>query len=216
MATLSTDTFTRANAASWGTSSGGETWSHPRGTDTLSIASNEGLDTGGGSSVTNVMLLGSQTAGNVEVLVRFTQSVTTVIAGSVAHYVDSTHWYSCTVGTIAGNLAIRKDVAGTFSTVAQAAFTTTAGTFYWIRYRITGSTGNWSHQAKIWQDGSGEPGSWTIPATSDSSMDAGQYGLSAMCNSSGNNAKFDSLTVTDAASTATHLLIGDGMGGVFS
>lgn len=218
MTTLSTDTFIRANQSGWGVASDGETWAQPRGSSALSIVSNEGVCTFG-SSATSCMALGTQTPGNCEVLVRCTQSNTSDSMGACLHFIDSNNFYSVGMAYVsAGNFYIRKDRAGAFSTVGTpVAFTTVTGTFYWIRARITGSAGNWTISGKIWQSGTSEPGSWLVTATDNSSTnDAGKYGISSAPFTTGNATKFDSLTVTDASVAATHLLITDGMGGVFS
>lgn len=219
MTTLSTDTFIRANnASSWNPASDSENWTLSRGAATLSISSNEGVCTFS-SSTTNCITLGSNTPGNCEVLVRCTQSTTSDSMGACLHFIDTNNFYSIGQAFVsAGNFYIRKDKAGTFSTLGSSAvFTTSTGTFYWIRARITGSAGNWTLQGRIWQDGSGEPGAWTVTATDSSSTnDAGKYGISSAPFTTGNATKFDSLTVTDAASGVTHFLVCDGFGGVFS
>lgn len=218
MTILSQDTFVHANQSSWPSSSGppSETWTLSRGAASLSISSNEGVCTFG-SSTTNCMTLGTQTPGNTEVLVRCTQSNTSDSMGACLHFIDTNNFYSIGQAFVSsGNFYIRKDKAGTFSTLgSSAAFTTSTGTFYWIRARITGSAGNWTLQGKIWADGSGEPGSWTVTATDSSSTnDAGKYGLSSAPFTTGNATKFDSLTVTDASSgvvlSSTFSLMGVG------
>lgn len=199
---LSQDTFQHANQSGWPSSSGPpvESWSQVRGSGTLSISSNEGVLTFA-SATTNVMTLGTQTPGNCEVLVRCTQSNTSDSMGACLHFIDSNNFYAVGMAYVsAGNLYIRKDKAGTFSSLNSAAFTTTASTFYWIRARITGSSGNWTISGKIWADGSNEPSAWTLTATDSSSTnDAGKYGISSAPSGTGNTTKFDSLTVTDAS-----------------
>jgi hypothetical protein len=217
MTTLSTSTFNQANQSGWNPASDGESWSEVRGSGTLSIASNEGLITFA-SSTTNVVTLGSNTPGNCEVLVRCTQSNINDSMGAALHFIDSNNFYSVGQAFAAsGNFYIRKDKAGTFSTLTSTTFTTVTSTFYWIRARITGTAGSWTISGKIWQDGNAEPGGFTITANDTSSTnDAGKYGISSAPFTTGNITKFDSLTVTDAATGATHLRISDGYGGVFS
>lgn len=42
-------------------------------------------------------------------------------------------------------------------------------TWYWIRFRAEGTTSPVTLKAKIWQDGTGEPGAWTLTTTDSSS-----------------------------------------------
>ncbi|MGW3428875.1 poly-gamma-glutamate hydrolase family protein [Streptomyces melanosporofaciens] len=73
-------------------------------------------------------------------------------------------------------LTLRKRVAGTETLIATAADTSTlthaAGRFFWLRFQVTGTT----LQAKAWQDGTPEPGAWTVTATDTSITQAGQVG----------------------------------------
>lgn len=218
MTTLSTDTFTRANQSGWGTASDSEVWTQARGVQTLAIASNEGTVVFVTNTNTNVMTLGTQTPGNCEVLARCSFGNTSDGFGCALHFIDSNDFYAAGMNFLStNNFAIRKDKAGTFTTVANTSFTAAVNTFYWIRFNCTGSAGNWTLKAKIWQDGSGEPGPFTITGTDSSSTnDAGKYGLAGFAINGSTGLKFDSLTVTDASTGVTHLRIMDGYGGVFS
>lgn len=204
MTILASDTFAHPNQANWPTSSGGQTWTAPRGSGTYSISSNEGINTANGGSF-SVARIGSGTATSTEVLVRLNPADTTSDIGTIARYVDTNNFYYGVFES--GKVVIGKDVSGTFTTLTSASFTYANGTFYWLRFNLVGTT----LKLKAWQDGAAEPGSFTISVT-DLSLSSGGYGLGSDATGS---TQFDSLTVTDA-STATHLRIMDGFGGVFS
>lgn len=204
MAILASDTFAHPNQANWPTSSGGQTWTAPRGSGTYSISSNEGVNSANGGSF-SVARIGSGTATGTEVLVRCQPADTTSDIGTIARFVDANNFY---YGVFeAGKALIGKDVSGTFTTINSVAFSYSTSNFYWLRFNLVGT----NLKLKIWQDGTGEPGSWTV-TTTDASLSSGGYGLGSDAVGSTN---FDHLTVTDAA-TAVHFLICDGMGGVFS
>lgn len=204
MAILAQDTFSRANQSGWGTSSGGQTWSAPRGSGTYSISSNEGVNSANGGSF-SIARIGSGTTTSTEVLVRLNPADTTSDIGTVARYVDTNNFY---YGVLVGGVArIGKDVSNSFTTLASTSVTYSSGNFYWLRFNLVST----NLKLKFWADGSSEPGSWTV-TTTDSSLTSGGYGLGSDATGS---TSFDSLTVTDA-STAVHFLICDGMGGVFS
>lgn len=80
-------------------------------------------------------------------------------------------------GTMA--LALQKQVGGTISTIGSEVtlpLNHTSGTYYWVRcQRVGGST----IQAKVWTDGSSEPGSWQSVQT-DSTFTNGKVGVRAV------------------------------------
>jgi hypothetical protein len=204
MAVLASDTFTRANQISWGTSSGGQTWTTPRGSGTFSITSNEGVNSSNSSSF-SVARIGSGTATSTEVLVRLNPADTTSDIGCIARFVDSNNFY---YGVLVGGVArIGKDVSGSFSTLASTSVTYSNGNFYWLRFNLIST----NLKLKFWNDGSVEPTSWTV-TTTDASLSSGGYGLGSDASGSTN---FDNLIVTDAPA-AVHFFVSDGLCGVFS
>src|SRR6266568_2350337 len=197
MTVLAQDTFIRANQSGWGTASDGNTWTQLRGTQTLSIASNEGVLTYPGNQTTGIMALSSGTQAAVEGLVRFSVSTLTDLAGIALRVQDANNFYSCVVGNTSQTITFRKDVASTFSTVGTAvAFTYTTGTFYWMRFRVSGS----DLYAKAWADGSSEP-DWMMIASDASISTAGRYGLLGTPTATGNTTQYDHFTATDAPSS---------------
>lgn len=192
MTILAVDTFIRANQSGFGTSSGGQVWTAPRGSGTYSITSNEGVNSTNGANF-SVARLGSGTATSVEVLIRLKPADTTSNIGTVARYVDINNFY---YGVLVGGVArIGKDVSGTFTTLASTSVTYTASNFYWLRFNLVSTT----LRLKFWQDGSGEPSSWTV-TTTDASLSSGGYGLGSDATG---NTSFDGMTVTNAPGTRT-------------
>ena len=86
------DSFTRANQSGWGTADDGQTWAAQGAVPTLAIASNVGTFTGI-TTATN-MLLGSNTYGDIEILLSFAVSVSTDNIGTCFLDTGSGTWYS--------------------------------------------------------------------------------------------------------------------------
>lgn len=192
MTILASDTFIRANQSGFGTSSGGQVWSTPRGSGTYSITGNKGVNSANGANF-SIARLGSGTATSVEVLVRLEPADTTSNIGTVARYVDTNNFY---YGVLVGGVArIGKDVSGTFTTLASTSVTYTTSNFYWLRFNLVSTT----LRLKFWQDGSSEPTSWTV-TTTDASLSSGGYGLGSDATGS---TSFDTMTVTNAPGTRT-------------
>ena len=188
MTILAQDTFVRANQTGFGTASDGQVWARVRGAMAWAITSDEGTCNSAGGTF-NIFQPGAKTSAPVEVLVRVTPADTTSNTGCIGRYVDANDFYYGVLN--AGSAVIGKDVAGGFSTLASATFSYSAGTAYWLRFRLVST----NLYFKAWQDGATEPGTWTVTAT-DSSLASGGFGLGCD-SSSGTNTQFDSLTVTD-------------------
>lgn len=200
MAVLASDTFTRANVGSgWGTATDGNAWAQVRGTQVLDVTSNEGRSAFS-NATTGIQVLGSGTAADSEGLVRLQVATLTDLAGIVLRFIDSNNFYSCIIGNTSQTITFRKDVAAVFSTVGVAVGVTyVAGSWYWMRFRIVGTT----FSAKFWADGSGEPNTWTMTATDASIAAAGRYGLAATPTGAGNIDLFDSFSANDTVPITT-------------
>lgn len=203
MAILSSDTFSRANnASSFGTATDGETWAAFRGTPTWSVSSNEGLYAASVSGTFTVSQLGSKTNGIQEGLVRLKPGTTSSSFNiGVCGRISATNNFY--YGVLVGQLRIGKCVNNSFSTLVSTAFSYSTANFYWLRFRMVGT----SLFLKIWQDGTVESGATTL-STTDTALSSGGWGVGSDTTSTSN---FDNFSVTD-----THILICDGMGGVFS
>lgn len=190
---LDQDTFTRANASGWGTASSGSTWATSTGSPTLSTASNEGHATG--ITAMAAMALGSVTSANAEGLVRVkTNNTSSTRMGVMLRQTASNTFYHSRLSSNANNMTISKVVSGTNTDLFTAAFTVTAGSSYWIRFKIVGT----NLYGRAWPDGSSEPTTWTVSGTDSSIAGAGGFGLTINASSSATTWDFDSFVVTDA------------------
>lgn len=161
---------------------------------TWAITSNKGTCNSAGGSTFNIFQLSSQTPTEQEILVRVIPADTSDI-GIVARYNSTTQFY---YGVLTGGntLAIGVDNSG-FSTLASAGFSYSAGTAYWLRFRLAGT----SLFLRGWADGGSEPSSWNVTKT-DATFSSGGFGLGS--DSSGaTNTQFDQFTATDGTSSRT-------------
>lgn len=193
MTVLSTDTCIRANQSGLGTASDGETYT-VNGSITTSIASNEAVVTGSGTFTSAI--LGTQTTANINFLVRVEQTNNNFDGVGPCWRSDSTGQNCYFVAIYNGGLLFAKLVSNGFTQLASTNVSEVEGVFYWIRVSMTGN----HLQARIWQDGSGEPGTWNIDTTDSTYASAGRYGMS-FNGFSGAGVKFDHITVTDNNNT---------------
>src|SRR6266568_4557706 len=192
-----TDTFARADQGTWGIGSGGEKWTllTPN-TPTLTITSNSGTLTGT-AQITNRQL-GTNTTANQDLKCRISFTNTADNVGVALRIIGGgASMYRIRINS--NSLGIGKYSGGAFSGIASTAFTANAGTFYWLRATVQGST----LQAKIWQDGSGEPGTWTLTATDTSISGPGGFGISVLLGASGNTDTFDNFSMTPLSTMNT-------------
>lgn len=195
MTILASDTFIHPNQSGWPVP-----WSSVRGSGTYSISSNEGNNSANGGTF-SIARLGSGTAGATNICVRVSPADTTSAIGTVARFQDMNNFY---YGILSGgSVLIGRNVSGSFLTLLSENFSYASGTFYWLCFNLVGTNFN----LKAWQDGTNEPG-WMV-TTTDSSFASGGFGLGSDATGI---TQFDHLIVTDAS----HLLICDGYGGVFS
>lgn len=94
--------------------------------------------------------------------VRFQLSAATISAGMELRYTDSSHYYRLAASTT--TLSIVKNVGSGNSTLATATIALTAGTWYRMRFRVTGSLPV-TLQGRVWADGSAEPATWNVTAS---------------------------------------------------
>src|SRR6266568_4634402 len=192
-----TDTFARADQGTWGIGSGGEKWTllTPN-TPTLTITSNSGTLTGT-AQITNRQL-GTNTTANQDLKCRISFTNTADNVGVALRIIGGgASMYRIRINS--NSLGIGKYSGGALSGIASTAFTANAGTFYWLRATVQGST----LQAKIWQDGSGEPGTWTLTATDTSISGPGGFGISVLLGASGNTDTFDNFSMTPLSTMNT-------------
>lgn len=191
------DSFTKANQSGWGSAAVGGSWTLVRSNQTLSIVSNQGVMANNGSATTGIVQLGSTLVNDSMMLVRATQGTNvTDIIGICPRFQNTSNFYEFVQGSTSGQFQLRKNVAGTFSTVVGVAFTSVVGTAYWIRCQVIGT----SFFGKIWQDGTAEPNTWMIGALgiTDTSVAGPQgFGLVGAPQTAGSNVKFDNFYAVD-------------------
>ena len=184
------DTFTRANQAGWGTTTNYDsvpsvTW----GTDangsqpSVSIANNTGLfGYQGSTNVVGLATAGTTTYGNgADTLVSFTMSS----VGHVIPYVllnacvNKSCYYSAQLHTSQNTLEIgeRKKNANSVLASVSVPFTVSANTLYWMRLD-TATNRSGTIEAKVWADGSPEPG-WMAIGNDNNALAANSAGAGA-------------------------------------
>src|ERR1700719_359266 len=181
MAVIASDDFTRAdNASNWGTATGSGggslyTWSRVQGSGSWQIKSNLGVF---GTATYAVFLLGSATQGDTEGLIKFWMNSSTSIASVLLRAGASGN-----TGYIAymnsGHLDLGYLNSTTTPTISNfVSVTLTYAAYIWIRFRVTGSSSP-VLQARAWNDGNAEPGSWqnTFTDTGNHFTAAGRYGV---------------------------------------
>jgi hypothetical protein len=185
---IAQDNFNRPNQSPWGIANDGNTWQNLTGSSSnFSISSNQGKVTGTTAAI--VVVLGGSGA-QEEGLVRVQASATGQTFGLMLRVQDATNYYRARFnGTQFG---IVKSVGGTVTDLLNTAFSYTANTAYYIRFKIVGAT----LLAKKWADGSAEPAAWDI-TTTDSTYSSGRVGLYTGLTSTSNNILFDSFYIID-------------------
>ena len=177
MTTLATDTFQRSDQSGWGTASDAvNVWSLVRGLTTLSIVSNQGVDSGnsGLSGPFCIVRCGSLTTADSEQVVTFNRATTSDVAGLVCRYADTNNWYVVNIGEFTNNLVISKKVAGSYSDIAFGSGATYGTGATWsIRFQNIGT----ALRARIWDASGAEPGTWNIDTTDTSFSAAGGFGI---------------------------------------
>lgn len=146
------------------------------------------------------MVLGSTSKANVEGLVRIRCSSSTVNRMGISLRCNgSTTFYMGRISANANTFAISKVVAGTTTDLFSTAFTPTLNSYYWIKFRAIGT----KLEAKVWADGSGEPGPWTVSGTDSSISAAGTFGVTLNSSSGAATFDMDTLSFNDGTSTQT-------------
>jgi hypothetical protein len=200
MGQIGRDTFSRANVASgWGTGTDGQAWTKLTGNNTPSVASNEGvlnLPTG-----TTYMQIGTKTPVDAELRVRLSFPNLGDAGGVFARYSSGQNGYAFHMGS--GGLQIVKIVNGVETILGFQSFSFTINTFYWLAFRLTGST----LQAKAWQDGTTEPTTWNLTRTDTTYTGAGPFGIFSNPSSFTTGIKFDSFFVQDGFVTRNNTLL---------
>jgi hypothetical protein len=166
---LAQDTFQRADQLLWGTASDGQNW----GGDTtnqavFAIVAKTG-QAANGQGTFNATLGPVIADGEVQ----FNGSINSFNQsnfGALLRWTDANDWYKAYID--GANLILLKRVAGMTTRIGAVPFKATAGVFYTLRFRASGTT----LSAKVWQTGNAQPANWLVTAT-DSSLQSGSGGL---------------------------------------
>lgn len=195
----------RSNQSGLGTASDGvNMWGAITNGATANIVSDE-------ASISNCVsgfptaFLGNKTTTNINFLVRVQQSnnVNDGI-GPCFRCQDANNMYFVALYENLSGLIFSKLVAGNFTNIVSGNFTLSTGTFYWIRVVMSGN----HLQARVWQDGTSEPGSWLIDTTDNTYTTAGQFGMIFnVFQSSSDVVFFDHIVVTDNQTPVTNPIV---------
>jgi|SRR5581483_372929 hypothetical protein len=198
----------RGTPDAWSPGSDGHNWTQTRGNQTLSYDSvnHQLVLTFNGSTTSGVMTYAGLTVADCEITVNAVQTGASDIIGPAMRVVDANNYIQLVIGNSANLLELRKDAASTFTTVAFAAFTVSAGTKYSFRFRAIGST----YWGKVWSGA--EPAAWNIGPFVDTSLTSGLFGVAGRPNATGNTTKYDSFL----AQSPVRAALFDGYGGMFS
>jgi hypothetical protein len=152
------DTFTRGNQSNFGTAEIGGTWTN----DTRSsILSNKGRFTLTASTSANPQLPGIYGDLDAKAMLRASNVTDWDAEIRMRYHVGDDEWIRAGRSS-GGNLFIQQKDGGSTTTIAgPSAITFSANTDYWFRFQAEGS----AVRAKFWEDGTAEPGSWTISGT---------------------------------------------------
>ena len=80
--------------------------------------------------------------------------------------------YQARIFPSTNEFAIAKASPGSQEVIASTSVTLSAGSWYWVRFHVSGTT----LSAKVWADGSSEPGGWMLE-TSDTQFTIGRAGF---------------------------------------
>jgi len=207
------DTFQRPNQSGWGTASDGMTWSSG---SSLSISSDEGLISN--SAASSFATLGSATTADGNALVRFLVGSTSADTAGIILRHQSNGNMDLARYDGNGHLQFLVMSGGSWTVVSQTSFSPSAGSFYWLRAEVQGS----SVYLKVWAAGSTEPSAWTWSGTSSTITTAGEMGLYGFA-ASGTPVELDSFSVATVSAappnstisgTVTDSSSGSDIGGV--
>lgn len=203
------DNFGRADQSGWGTTTNDNglsnvTWGADGAGANASISSKEGIIAYPGSTHIRMATAGSTAFNGGDALAEITMPT----VGHVAPYVglnsclDTSCAYQARLLTTTNTFQIAKRVSDTLSIPTSTAFTFVAGTAYWVRLNFNSSTNMVS--AKIWADGTTEPGSPTLSWTDTGTVlgsNLPSTGASWPSTGTSETVKYDCFSYSSAAAT---------------
>lgn len=191
MTRLGLDTFQHADQAGWPAATDGQTWTQT-GPGTRSTASNEGVLVSIGAD-THVRM-GTATSGDAEIVCRVSLNNANDVVGLQSRFSVSGGNTTCYKFLFySAGIHVNKAVSGANSNLANAVFTLTTNTFYWMRFRLAGTV-CWG---KMWADGTAEPGSWMITATDSGVTGVGGVAVLGNTDAASTGIKIDNFYAVD-------------------
>lgn len=187
------------NTSSFGQTSDNQSHNHLAGSGLPSFWDSEGRMVSSGPTP-DVIQYGTNTALNQEITCRLKIlnapdcfGLISRVNGSSANTINAYAF------TLQGNmLSLVKIINGFSNPLVNQSFSQVTGTFYRMRFRITGSAPTVLN-ARIWAEGSPEPSNWTITSSdTNSPLSQGGFGIYAKAASS-TPLLFDSLKAIDAS-----------------
>lgn len=211
---LAADTFTRSTL---GSADIGGSWTSGSGTGAYGANGSALYTSHTGTTQTRRAALGSAPCRNAELLCQiWTDKLASganqeqvVILRQLSTGDDNFYGANVVFTTSAGvNLAVVKRVSGAQTDIsgpiAVSGVTHAADRKFWVRLRVTDNGSLTTLKAKLWQDGSSEPASWTIETTDNEGtlLATGYPGIRAYNGASANTPNtfyWDNFTVTELA-----------------
>lgn len=162
------DTFSRSvSAGSWGTTSTGQTWLNEN-SSALVDGTYGTINVGVGASFRTHYIdlladgIGRQGASSTLARVRWSSDVINPSTefGLTLNQTATNTFYFCSVNDNFDEIILGVYINGVRWVLNQGYFLVHKDTDYWIRYEVNNSSGY--TRVKIWQNGTAEPGSWTV------------------------------------------------------
>lgn len=158
------ESFSQTYTNGWNVSETGHQWLNPAGTNSndgrLDAAAGEGTITlagGDTSAFKSSVYVNVTNASNAGILVKM-KSSGTGLAGPMLRMLNAGDDYYCVRMDTADRFNICISIAGVLTELNNVTPSIATNTYYWIRFESTST----NLRARIWAEGSAEPGTWDI------------------------------------------------------
>ncbi|QDH92121.1 hypothetical protein PP629_gp16 [Streptomyces phage Dubu] len=206
------DTFSRPIVGAWGSADSGQAWTiHGLGTAAdYAVNGTVGQHILNTRNVFRITTLDSLDLADVETLTKVTVPVAATGDGVYAYFLSRTdptvaRFYFARLYVSTTNLATlslrKRTPTETLLATAPTSMPHTAGSSYWVRFKVEGS----ALMARAWKEGSQEPDVWQVTATDTDPLvpASGGIGLRSFIGSSNTNTlpvtvAFDDYSISDA------------------
>lgn len=185
-----TDTFTRTEAAGWGTADTGQVWTNDVGTAAqFSVNGTTGLHSHTAGAAMISALTGNIVDADATVTISIDSIGSSADSAIYVRYVDSNNYYRLVYGWTTGTLEIGERVASVNTTLATRSGSPSL-TSIKLRLAVVGTL----LLGKMWDASAPEPDDWMLTAT-DSSLTTGRVAVSSFNSAVAKVFTFDNLTV---------------------